>query len=57
MTKRKKEEKDENIKYKKSESNATCRIDEIEGFLYGASSSRFWMMRKHVNSIDMNPSI
>ena len=57
MTKRKKEEKDENVHYIKGESNATCRIDEIEGFIYGASSSRFWMLRKHVNSTDINPSI
>ena len=57
MTKRKKEETDENIKYLKEKSNATCEVDEIEGFIYGASTSRFWMMRKHVNSIDINPNI
>ena len=52
-----KEEKDENIKYKKLDSNATCLVEDIEGFVYGASSSRFWMMRKHINSIDIKPGM
>lgn len=27
-------------------------ISEITGFIFGGFSSRFWMMRKHVNSIN-----
>ena len=30
-------------------SKASCGMDEINGFLYGGMSARFWMMRKHIN--------
>ena len=32
-------------------SSASCPISEIKGILYGGISSRFWMLRKHINSI------
>ena len=32
-------------------SRASCRIDEIEGIIYGGFSSRFWIFRKHINSM------
>jgi len=56
LTKRKKEIQDEDIKYKKLKSNATCNIKEILSFVYGPSSSRFWMLRKHINSVDIKPA-
>lgn len=34
-----------------TESRASCKISEIKGLIYGGFSSRFWMLRKHVNSI------
>lgn len=52
--KRKKNKKmrDENVIFTKTKSNGTCKISDIEGFIFGPSSSRFWMMRKHINSLD-----
>ena len=43
---------DEEFDYKKVKSHASCNLDEIKGFLYGGFSSRFWMLRKHINSMD-----
>ena len=40
------------IEFKEKESNATCRFSEIEGIIFGGMSSRFWMLRKHINSLD-----
>ena len=31
------------------------KLDDIQGFIYGAQSSRFWMLRKHLNA-DSAPS-
>ena len=44
--------RDNHIIFRKTKSNATCNIDDIEGFFYGPFSSRFWMLRKHINSLD-----
>ena len=38
------------IKFKESKSKASCKITDITKFMYGAFSSRFWMLRKHINS-------
>lgn len=35
-------------------SSASCHISEINSFIYGGSSSRFWMLRKHINSFARN---
>jgi len=32
-------------------SSATCHLSEIENFIYGASTTRFWMLRKHIISL------
>lgn len=40
------------IEFKEAESNASCRFSEIEGIIFGGMSSRFWMLRKHINSLD-----
>ena len=37
--------------YKWVESSASCKLDDIQGIVYGGFSSRFWMLRKHINSI------
>ena len=42
----------ENVDYKKLFSKASCRIDEIQGFIFGVFSSRFWMMRKNISAIE-----
>ena len=33
-------------------SYTTCKIADIEGFMFGGISSRFWCLRKHVNSLN-----
>ena len=33
-------------------SSASCNIDDIQGIIYGGSSSRFWIFRKHMLSLD-----
>ena len=55
--KKKTTDEDENIKYARHKSNGTCNVDDIEGFIYGANSSRFWMMRKHINSMDVTKGV
>lgn len=32
-------------------SSASCKVSEIQSFIYGGSSSRFWVLRKHINSL------
>ena len=32
------------------QSNASCHVNEIKSFIYGAFSSRFWLLRKQINS-------
>ena len=39
------------IQFKDSKSSASCKISEIKGFTYGGVSSRFWMLRKHINNM------
>ena len=37
------------IEMKQVKSNASCNISDIKGFVYGGFSSRFWLLRKHIN--------
>jgi hypothetical protein len=39
-------------RHKRVKSSASCRLDQVEGILFGGISSRFWMLRKHLNTID-----
>jgi len=32
-------------------SSASCFVHEIQAFIYGGHSSRFWLLRKHINSM------
>lgn len=34
------------------QSQTTCLIDQIESIIFGGFSSRFWIYRKHINTID-----
>jgi hypothetical protein len=43
---------DDEFAYKELESQASCAVAGIRGFLYGGFSSRFWMLRKHINSME-----
>ena len=44
---------DEEVEFNKKNSSASCKLEDITGIVYGGFSSRFWMLRKHVNSVDM----
>ena len=50
----KNEEVNEDTDFKKKESSASCDLDDINGILYGAISSRYWMLRKHINSLEIS---
>ena len=40
------------VAYHCRKSNASCKLKDISAFVYGGMSSRFWMLRKHVNSMN-----
>jgi hypothetical protein len=40
------------MEFERDPSNGTCDIDEVIAFIYGGTSSRFWVMRKHINSLE-----
>ena len=44
----------EGVHYAISKSSSSCFLSDITGILFGGVSSRFWMLRKHMNSIE-NP--
>ena len=41
----------DNTQFELLKSSSSCRIDDIQGIIYGGRSSRFWMLRKHINSL------
>ena len=43
---------DEDYDYVKVKSTSSCKLVDIKGFTFGGFSSRFWMLRKHINSMD-----
>ena len=43
----------EEKEFDKKQSSASCALEDINGVVFGGFSSRFWMLRKHVNSVDM----
>ena len=43
---------DDDIEFVCTKSRTSCSITDIKSFLYGGFSSRFWMLRKHVNSLN-----
>lgn len=42
------------VQFKLTRSSASCKIEEIQSFIYGGFSSRFWMLRKHINCMTTN---
>ena len=40
--------------FKLSKSAATCKLSDIDGFVFGGMSSRFWCLRKHMNTMDLS---
>ena len=45
------EQQDKDPDFLNSKSSASCYISEINHILYGGISFRFWMLRKHFNSL------
>jgi hypothetical protein len=41
----------ERVSYKKCKSSASCSLDGIKGIIFGGQTSRFWVLRKHINTI------
>ena len=37
--------------YKYSRSSASCKLSEINNIIIGGISSRFWILRKHINML------
>ena len=36
--------------YRLSKSSASCMLDDITAIVFGGTSTRFWMLRKHMNT-------
>ena len=41
----------ERYEFEKVKSSASCKFENIQGFVYGPTVSRFWVSRKHINSM------
>ena len=39
--------------YRLEKSTSSCHIDDIEAFALGGCTSRWWMMRKHINLMSL----
>ena len=39
------------VEFEESKSAASCKLSDIQGILYGGRNSRFWMLRKHINTL------
>ena len=48
---------DDDQYFRTEKSSASCHIDDIVGFIYGAQSSRFWMLRKYLISMSYQDEI
>lgn len=35
-------------------SSASCSIDDVQSILFGGMNARFWMLRKHFNSLSLD---
>ena len=35
-------------------SSGSCYVKDIKGIIFGGINSRFWMLRKHFNSMNIN---
>ena len=41
------------LDYYYSTSSSSCYVKDIKGIIYGGLQSRFWMLRKHFNSMNL----
>jgi hypothetical protein len=40
--------------FRHQESSCSCDISQIKGIHFGGTNARFWMLRKHFNSMSKN---
>lgn len=40
--------------YKEFKSSASCKLKDIKGIIFGGLSTRFWMFRKHINTLSVD---
>ena len=45
---------DDGNEYMENVSSASCWIEDIQGISFGPVTSRFWLFRKHMNTMDSN---
>lgn len=43
---------DDRMSFRRDDSFGSCNISEINSFVFGGFTSRFWMLRKHINSME-----
>lgn len=43
---------DDRMQFRRDDSLASCYISEIQSFVFGGFTSRFWLLRKHINSME-----
>lgn len=41
----------DNLVFTRTASSSSCRVEDIQAIIYGGQSSRFWMLRKHINTL------
>lgn len=44
---------DDRMDFRRDRSNGSCKVSDIKSFVFGGFSSRFWLLRKHINSMDV----
>lgn len=42
----------DDVEFEDDHSSTTCYLHEINNIIYGGFSTRFWMLRKHINSLN-----
>ena len=42
----------DDVKFKDVKSSSSCKIRDIQSIMFGGLSSRFWMLRKHINLME-----
>ena len=44
---------DERLSFTRDKSSGSCKVKDIKSFVFGGFTSRFWLMRKHINSMQV----
>lgn len=42
----------DDVQFKEVKSSSSCKISDIQSIMFGGLSSRFWMLRKHINLME-----